>query len=131
MSRASFLTSNLYSAAFLPSASSSSGLLARVTDAHVVHRVDDPLAEEVRPDDVADVPGERRVLRAGEPVGEGGAVVLARLRSRARSPPRNFGFTGRSPTGCRISPAAALKTVSSRGSWAFLYPTWLKNAAKP
>ena len=44
------------------------GVRRRVGDAHVVQRIDDAAAEEVRPVAVGHGPGEERVLRVDHPV---------------------------------------------------------------
>ena len=49
----------------------------RVADADVVDGLDDPPAEELRPDAVGDVGGKVGVVRRGEPLGHDQAAVLA------------------------------------------------------
>ena len=64
----------------------------RVVVARLVHRVDEPDAEEVRPHPVGQVAGEERVVRGGQPVGQllprgavGGPVRAGCRRRTARS----------------------------------------------
>ncbi len=55
------------------------GIGRRIRNAHIVHRLDDANAVEMRPDDVRDVASEERIARRGHPVGQHFAAVFPRF----------------------------------------------------
>ena len=88
--RISFLRSNLFSMKFFGQRVQQLRIAGRVGDPHVVHRLDDAAAEEVRPVAVRQRLREERVLGVGHPVhqllarvlvgGDGHRVAAERLR---------------------------------------------------
>ena len=74
-----------------------------IADPYVIHRVDDPAPQEMRPNDIRQIAREIRVLRRGQPFRQDFAPALV------------FDFRENGVTGSKIRTRQAAATTTSSG----------------